>query len=465
MISILTYIDNKNLEKAIKEVPTRDRSNALGKVGEQIVKGIFKGAGEAATSGGKADITGVPVANIARLISRAEGGGVASESIIKNIEETMGVGSTTLDIEAKATDKQLAPKGLVGALKLSQATPSVSKSSSSDADYIKRQKALIVDIIRLGLGNKALASTIDKSFSDLLAMNYNSQDVDKLNALISSSLTPVQIETAFKETIQNHWDEFMSGPFGQELKNKARNLTVQVNLKAPQARTLNFFQTFIGLTFQNSDIRAKKDGKTYKFYFSTAFEQKLLKETRSKLEKNAFLVVEKVGRLGFEAGARTDLGAILKGVNSLDKIRFSVSVPSGGSIPIGYGLNISGLVTAIGTQLPKSLLIKRGIKKTGQFVSAVTMTRLLQDVTKRNMRKGSGPASPPVMTYRSGRFVDNLRVAQVNYKNKVIRYYLDPIYLNNEDHGYEVSELVEGSLRTITQNLYKRNFKLIRGNI
>ena len=81
------------------------------------------------------------------------------------------------------------------------------------------------------------------------------------------------------------------------------------------------------------------------------------------------------------------------------------------------------------------------------------------------MRKCSNPASPPTLTYRTGRFIDNLRVAQVNYRNSIIRYYSNPIYYSLEQYGYDVSELIEGSLREITRSLYARQFNLIRDDI
>jgi hypothetical protein len=75
--------------------------------------------------------------------------------------------------------------------------------------------------------------------------------------------------------------------------------------------------------------------------------------------------------------------------------------------------------------------------------------------------KKSGKAKPPTLTYRTGRFVENLEVAQVNYKNSIIKYYSLPLYYSLEDYGYEVEELIEGSIREISQNLYSRQFNLV----
>jgi hypothetical protein len=257
----------------------------------------------------------------------------------------------------------------------------------------------------------------------------------------------------------------MSGPFGEKLKAKGRNLTVQINADAPGAKRVTFFQTFFGLKFTNADFTKKKDGNTYKFYFSSAFERKLIAETKKKIEKNAILTVNKVDRLGYVAGAKTELGSILKGIKNIDQLKFNIEVPSGGSIDLNFGINASNLLNAVSQDLPRSLTPARSIKKTGRFVSAVTMTSMLRSVAKSKMRIGSNPAVPPTLTYRTGRFVENLRVAQINYKNSVIKYYSNPIYYSLENYGYDVSELIEGSLRDITQRLYSRQFNLIRGDI
>lgn len=467
MISVLLFLNNKDLEKSLQEglrAKGNDKANALGLVVEQITKGVFEGKGEATTASGKADIQGIPASTVKSLIAKVEGSqSPTTESLVDLVRGEMGV---TFDVEAKGTEKLLGgTKGAMGTLKVSQATPTVTKT---DADYVKRAEVLITEIVRLGLGNPKLASSISAKFQELKKITedkYANEDIKTIQAEIQKMVGGQDvINNAYQKVMNEHFDEFMSGPFGAKLKSKGTNLTVQVNAKAPGAKNITFFQTFFGLKFTNSDFTKKKDGNTYKFYFSSSFEQKLLKETRKKLEQNAILSVKKIDRLGYAAGAKTELGAILKGVTSIDQLKFSVNVPSGGSIDLNFGIDAGTLLNSISTNLPRSLTPKRTKVKTGQFISAVTMTKLLQDVTKSRMRKGGEP-TPPTLTYRSGRFIENLRVAQVNYRNSIIRYYSNPIYYSLEQYGYDVSEMIEGSLRSITQNLYSRQFKLIRGDI
>jgi hypothetical protein len=476
MISVLINISDKDFEKGLNEAKRlkRDPNAALGYLGEQIVKGVFEGKGEATTASGKADIQGVPPSVVASLIKKAEPG-VVEASIVSEIQSTMGV--SDLDIEAKFTLGQLAPGKsyeAAGQLKLTQATPTVAASVANDPDYIYRQKLLITELIRIGLGNTALITSVENNFKELQELSKVTQkDVKAFQDMFISAVGGVEgLNNLFESVLKNNWNEFMNGPFGIKLKNKARNLTAQVNVSAPQGKTLRFFQTFVGLKFNNNDIgfsyydKNSAGIKTYKFFFTSGFERKLLAETRKKLEQNAILSVDtkNIRNLGFKAGAKTELGALLGSAASIDKLKFSVSIPTGGSIPLDFVVDASALLNTISKDLPRSLTPKRSKQKTGQFISAVTMTKLLQDVTKSRMRKGGEP-TPPTLTYRSGRFIENLRVAQVNYRNSIIRYYSNPIYYSLEQYGYDVSEMIEGSLRSITQNLYSRQFKLIRGDI
>ncbi len=476
MISVLAYVEDKEFQKLLKDIQGRGNKNAaLGVLGEQLVKGIFKGKGEATTASGKADIQGIPPQVVASLMKTAEPG-VLEQSVVDEIQKGMGVGD--IDIEAKFTMGQLAPGKTdlsAGQLKLTQATPTVAVGSSSDADYVQRQKMLITELIRIGLGNTSLQASVAKKFEELQQLSkISKKDVEDVQDLFISQVGGVEgLNSLFKNVLENHWNEFMNGPFGTKLKNKAANLTAQINVDAPGARKLRFFQTFVGLKFQNNDLGYsyyEKNAKgiiTYKFFFTSGFERKLLTETRKKIDQNAILTVESKNwrKLGFRAGYKTDLGAILGAGITTDQLKFSVSIPTGSSIPLDFVVDASALLGTIGSELPKTLAPKRGKQKTGQFVSAVVMTKLLKDVAKSKMRKGANPAAPPRLTYRTGRFIDNLRVAQVNYRNSIIRYYSNPIYYSLEQYGYDVSELIEGSLRDITRSLYARQFNLIRDDI
>jgi len=486
MISVLAFMDGKKLEQAMKATGYRSPSVQKGVVGERITKGIFKTSKEATTRSGKADIVGVPVRNVASVIAQVEGKNSPTiTSLNKMISESMGVGE--IDIEAKATGALLGGSGFKGSqrgtLKVTTATAAINPIGQIDADYIERQRTLLTELVELGMTNsKGKVARINQLFDSLkieVDGNYTQKDLknlqDEIYKVVGGNRGKAVIKNAYNNVMRdsNKFKQFMDGPFGKLITNKVTNLTAQINIKDPSSgKTLNFFQTFIGLKFTNKDI-TRKPGRagTYSFFLSSSFENRLLEETRRKLEQNAIGIIEEDLDGAFRVKGRTTLNAILKRpgdlksiINSLTFSNATISVPSGGSIPLNFGIDGTALLNTLNKKTAKvlatNLAITSKIRK-GRFASAAQLTSLLQIEVLSRMKK-SGRAKPPTLTTRSGRFVENLEIAQINYKNSIINYYSLPLYYSLEDYGYEVENLIEGSIRDITQKLYSRQFNLIR---
>lgn len=485
MISVLAFMDGKKLEKALSEVKAKSASVRLGIVGERITKGIFKTNREATTRSGKADIIGVPSKNVLSVIQAVEGKNSPTVASLNDfINESMGVKS--FDIEAKATGKLLGGTGFAGSsrgtLKVTGATASLNPRGQVDTDYIERQRVLITELVELGMtSNKGKVSKINKLFEDLkIEVNdsYTFNDLkelqDEIFKVVGGSRGKSVIRNAYDKVMNDpkKFKQFMEGPFGNIITNKVTNLTAQINVKDSKSdNTLTFFQTFIGLKFTSKDIVRKKGSTgSYSFFLSSAFEKKLLDETRRKLEQNAIGVIEEDINKVFNISGKTTLNNILKRPGSLkeiiDSLTFdlNVKVPSGGSIALNFGITGTKLFDDINAKtaraLSNNLVISSKVRK-GRFASAAQLTSLLQIEVLSRMRK-SGRPKPPTLTNRSGRFVENLEIAQVNYKNSIINYYSMPLYYSLEEYGYDVENLIEGSIRDITQKLYSRQFNLIR---
>lgn len=485
MISVLAFMDGKKLEKALSEVKAKSASVRLGIVGERITKGIFKTNKEATTRSGKADIIGVPSKNVLSVIQAVEGKNSPTVASLNDlINDSMGVKS--FDIEAKATGKLLGGTGFAGSrrgtLKVTGATASLNPRGQIDTDYIERQRVLITELVELGMtSNKGKVSKINKLFEDLkieVDDSYTSNDLkelqDEIFKVVGGSRGKSVIRQAYDKVMNDpkKFKQFMEGPFGSLITDKVTNLTAQINVKDSKSdNTLTFFQTFIGLKFTSKDIVRKKGSTgSYSFFLSSAFEKKLLDETRRKLEQNAIGVIEEDINKVFNISGKTTLNNILKRPGSLkeiiDSLTFdiNVKVPSGGSIALNFGITGTKLFDDINAKtaraLSNNLVISSKVRK-GRFASAAQLTSLLQIEVLSRMRK-SGRPKPPTLTNRSGRFVENLEIAQVNYKNSIINYYSMPLYYSLEEYGYDVENLIEGSIRDITQKLYSRQFNLIR---
>lgn len=485
MISVLAFMDGKKLEKALSEVKAKSPSVKLGVVGERITKGIFKTSREATTRSGKADIVGVPSKNVLSVIQSIEGNNSPTVASLNDlINDSMGVKS--FDIEAKATGKLLGGSGYGGSkrgtLKVTGATASLNPRGQIDIDYIERQRVLITELVELGMtNNTGRVSKINKLFEDLrieVDGSYTSNDLkelqDEIFKVVGGSRGKAVIRNAYDKVMNDpkKFRQFMDGPFGKLITNKVTNLTAQINVKDTKSdNTLTFFQTFIGLKFTSKDIVRKKGSTgSYSFFLSSAFEKKLLEETRRKLEQNAIGVIEEDINKVFNISGKTTLNNILKRPGSLkeiiDSLTFdlNVQVPSGGSIALNFGITGTKLFDDINAKtaraLSNNLVISSKVRK-GRFASAAQLTSLLQIEVLSRMKK-SGRPKPPTLTNRSGRFVENLEIAQVNYKNSIINYYSMPLYYSLEEYGYDVENLIEGSIRDITQKLYSRQFNLIR---
>lgn len=487
MISVLVFIDDEIYDRALKKEKqrTKSKSVAIGRVGESLLSGILKSTSTSTTASGKADFVGVPVRNVEQIFKTVYS---SSAPVLTKLTKELR-GASFLDIEAKATEQQLGGKAFSykglpltkapaeGTISVTGATPSINLINVKDKDYLNRQKTLITEIVKLGLTNDPSSISKIKSLFDSLILKVD-QDLTASEAseieqqiynTIGGSNGKALLQEAYQKIMEDdvQFKKFMEGPFGNLIYDKVRNLGVTVNIKTPEGKSLRFLQTFIGLKFKNTDIKRVRRGNKYSFSLTSAFENRLLEETRRKLLNNA------IGRINddLEVFTSTQLQSILgvsdsieNIVNSLSFTSFSIEVPTGGSIPLSFGIDATSFLNSINQQVPKILASNYEVAKTtkkGRFASTAQLTSLLRLEVFSRMKK-AGKAAPPILTTRTGRFIENLDVVQVNYKNNVINYYSLPLYYSLEEYDYEVTDLIEGSLRAVTQKLYSRQFNLVR---
>jgi hypothetical protein len=114
-------------------------------------------------------------------------------------------------------------------------------------------------------------------------------------------------------------------------------------------------------------------------------------------------------------------------------------------------------------------LSKATIRKGKKFTfsddgpSLVDITVAVRGRTRLRMRRGSGNPKPPKIYERSGDFRSSIE-AVANLRSNTIQYFYTPYYKRLERYGYEIDELVEGSIRSIAQAQFNRRFNLIRRN-
>ena len=132
--------------------------------------------------------------------------------------------------------------------------------------------------------------------------------------------------------------------------------------------------------------------------------------------------------------------------------KFSIQIPTGGSIPL------SRTKARVAKKKQQDLKLST--------ISDAQMTALVQRETEKRMPKGplrGPPLSASVLTYRTGRFVDSIKVIQ-DFRQQLIKYYYAPNYRVHEKRGARAPRfLLQGSIRDTVQAVYGERFRIIRG--
>lgn len=109
----------------------------------------------------------------------------------------------------------------------------------------------------------------------------------------------------------------------------------------------------------------------------------------------------------------------------------------------------------------KSKKVRTVNKPTPQkFISSAQWTYLVQKRLGDSMLSFGEP-EPPDIKERSGRFRRSVDVT-ANYRTKTIQYNYNPLYRSLEHYGYHPELQVERSIRQVAQDLYAREFSIIR---
>lgn len=98
--------------------------------------------------------------------------------------------------------------------------------------------------------------------------------------------------------------------------------------------------------------------------------------------------------------------------------------------------------------------------KPQKFISSAQWTFLVQKRLGDSMLSFGDP-EPPDIKERSGRFRRSVDVT-ANYRTKTIQYSYNPLYRSLQHYGYRPELQVERSIRQVAQDLYAREFSIIR---
>lgn len=247
------------------------------------------------------------------------------------------------------------------------------------------------------------------------------------------------------------------------LETKALTLALPFNINGVQTgiTTLKFTRSYI---LDNADIDFDSKGKTINISFK--YKQGILNKALKQVEKDpkvkaaannystdiAKLLDSQIRKIPDNPNKLAYYRALLRSIESrLNSQEFTADVNYYKGSIIAY----KGRVTIL--EPKKSRDIDPDIPV------ILDITQLVQGRTRLRMRRGSGEPYPSKIYERTGDFRQSIE-AYANFKTNIVNYFYTPHYDSLERYGYEINNLVEGSIRSITQQHFNRQFNLVRTN-
>lgn len=234
--------------------------------------------------------------------------------------------------------------------------------------------------------------------------------------------------------------------FHNEAYNKAKNLTIFAKGSSTSvfAYQIYFPKNKFTSGIFGASYAADNDSNslTFSYFLNNSFEKSLKNAVQDAIIKTN---VRDFKKLEYDNFKSTDIGfgKRFKGGKFEGNETIEIYWPHTNSIPVA---NI------------KAKIPKRKSSITAQ-PRIIDITMLVRGRAKLRMRRGGGQATPPKIHERTGTFRSSIE-AVANMRTNTINYFYLPYYDSLERHGYQITELVEGSIRAIAKERFGQEFIL-----
>ncbi len=226
--------------------------------------------------------------------------------------------------------------------------------------------------------------------------------------------------------------------FHEQAYNKAKNLTIFTKTEGSVlAYQISFPRDKFKSGIFGANYYANKSGKSFTFlyYLNNSFEKSLLEAVQKSIVK---VSEDRVKDLEYNYPSKP--------------VRIEYGRKSKSTIEI-FTARTNSIPTAnIITKLPEK-------QTSRQEPSILDITMLVRGRAKLKMRRGAGQPNPPRIHERSGTFRGSIQ-AVANIQANTINYFYLPYYVSLERYGYDIDELVEGSIRAIARERLGGQFVL-----
>jgi hypothetical protein len=232
--------------------------------------------------------------------------------------------------------------------------------------------------------------------------------------------------------------------FHEEVYNKAKNLTIFAKKNSTSVLAYQIY-------FPRNQFKSDKFGAyfeadnerrdfTFSYYLTNSFEKRLKEAVQGNITQANLAKFKQFEYNNYATTTKT--------------VKFGKGQKS--EIDIYWAQTNSIPVATIRTVVPK---VKR--QAVDDQLSFIDITDLVRGRARLKMRRGAATPRPPLIRNVTGTFREGIQ-AGLDTRSEVIQYFYEKNYDSLERYGYEVDELVEGSIRAIARERFGRQFVLRR---
>ncbi len=306
-----------------------------------------------------------------------------------------------------------------------------------------------------GIGGTVLFNKNTLDFSILKELRRNLGSADKLRTkeeavafedIILNELKKQRTSSAKFNYLEKNALKTIHNP----AYNKSKNLTI-FSKTAGSLQAYNIY--FPRSKFKTPIFGVNVRDRTIKYQVQTAFEKSIVKKLNSaatvginkQIEKEQLSLQNSLASRLKVARTKTTSITFGRGTNT-KKENINIIYYTTNSMPVSSAKIIGG---------------KKLTYKPVQELSLIDITVAVRGRTRLRMRRGVGNPRPPKIYERSGTFRASIE-AVADIRQRRINYFYLPYYDSLEAYGYEINDLVEGSIRAISQKLFGQQFVLQR---
>jgi hypothetical protein len=312
----------------------------------------------------------------------------------------------------------------------------------------KLQRKDISSRTKTTIGSGVLGNSI---INEILA-NKGQMPVDRVEQKIFRQLRQIKSGTNLFNFLAKNAPSSIHEPAYQ----KSKNLTILSKTEG----SLLAYQIYFPRSKFKAPIFGSSIGSdgTISYFLQTSFEKQLLgAASRAMMAVDAEIMREQRELVKTIKSTDISFSNPVKGKKAKPKETIELIYYSTNSIPMSRGIPKS----TTNLRLPADIEEK---DLNAPRDSTIDITLAVKNKVKQRMRRGAGKPRPTKIYERTGAFRGSIR-ASFSARQRTVDYFYEPYYQRLERSGYEITNLVEDSIRSVVQNKFKEQVTTRRINL